>query len=243
MDWLKRSHRPPVLRLGERDLPLTISRHPRARRMTMRLAPDGSAIRITLPTWGRTAEALAFARSRARWLESQLAALPVSRPPAPGGTVVFRGRPLEIDWAPVHSRQPVIEEDILRIGGPAESLAPRLRRWLEAEALRLMEEDLAYYCARAGQPLPRLGLSRAQRRWGSCSSARSGLSTIRVNWRLIQAPDAVRRSVVAHEVAHLVHFDHSPSFHALLREVFEDDVSAADRWLKQEGRSLYSAFG
>ena len=38
----------------------------------------------------------------------------------------------------------------------------------------------------------------------------------RINWRLVMAPDPVRRSVVAHEVAHLVHFDHSPAFHALL---------------------------
>jgi hypothetical protein len=36
------------------------------------------------------------------------------------------------------------------------------------------------------------------------------------------APDAVRRSVVAHEVAHLVHFDHSPAFHALLDALFEE---------------------
>jgi predicted metal-dependent hydrolase len=57
------------------------------------------------------------------------------------------------------------------------------------------------------------------------------------------APDPVRRSVVAHEVAHLVHFDHSPRFHALLGELFEDDIKAANSWLKKEGRSLYQPFG
>ena len=64
-----------------------------------------------------------------------------------------------------------------------------------------------------------------------------------MNWRLIMAPDAVRRSVVAHEVAHLIHFDHSPAFHALLAELFEDDIDAANRWLKANGRRLYSYFG
>ncbi len=57
------------------------------------------------------------------------------------------------------------------------------------------------------------------------------------------APDAVRRSVVAHEVAHLVHFDHSARFHALLGEVFEGDLKAANRWLKREGQGLYRQFG
>jgi hypothetical protein len=133
----------------------------------------------------------------------------------------------------------VREERAIRIGGPAESLGPRLQRWLEGEARRLITADLAHYCQRAGQPAPPLALSRAQRRWGSC--ARSG--TIRINWRLVMAPDLIRRSVVAHEVAHLVHFDHSPRFHAFLGEIFEADIREADLWLRREGRSLYRPFG
>ena len=66
---------------------------------------------------------------------------------------------------------------------------------------------------------------------------------IRINWRLVQAPDHVRRSVVAHEVAHLVHFDHSPAFRALLAGLFEGDLEAADQWLRREGRGLYAPFG
>jgi hypothetical protein len=57
------------------------------------------------------------------------------------------------------------------------------------------------------------------------------------------APDAVRRSVVAHEVAHLVHFDHSPRFHAFLERIFEGDIDAANRWLKAHGRGLYAILG
>ncbi|MEM8725649.1 MAG: M48 family metallopeptidase, partial [Pseudomonadota bacterium] len=70
-----------------------------------------------------------------------------------------------------------------------------------------------------------------------------GVCLFLINWRLVQAPDHVRRSVVAHEVAHLVHFDHSPAFHALLSDIYEHDIKVADRWLKQHGRSLYSSFG
>jgi len=52
----------------------------------------------------------------------------------------------------------------------------------------------------------------------------------------------VRRSVVAHEIAHLVHFDHSQRFHGLLGDLYEGDLAAANRWLKREGRSLYTVF-
>ncbi len=82
-------------------------------------------------------------------------------------------------------------------------------------------------------------MSNARRRWGSCAS--NGM--IRINWRLIMAPDLVRRSVVAHEVAHLTHFDHSPAFHLHLRELFDGSVHEADRWLKANGRTLYLPFG
>ena len=114
-----------------------------------------------------------------------------------------------------------------------------LKRWLEGEARMLMAADLAEYCARANRPVPGLALSAARRRWGSCGP--DGM--IRINWRLIMAPDFVRRSVVAHEVAHLVHFDHSPRFHTLLADIFEGEVSTANSWLRRYGRSLYSAFG
>jgi hypothetical protein len=239
IDWLRRGREEPSVRLAGREVPLAIRRHARATRLTMRLAPDGSEVRVTLPKWGRTADAMVFAHKRIEWLEQQLAAVPRAAPPEPGGTVQYRGQPLAIAWEPRLPRKPALSDGRLTLGGPAETVAARIRRWLESEALRLLGEDLAEYCARAGVPAPRLRLSRAVRRWGSCS----GAGCIRVNWRLVQAPDAVRRSVVAHEVAHLVHFDHSPAFRALLGELFEGDIKAADAWLRQHGRGLYAAFG
>ena len=205
----------------------------------MRLAPDGSEVRITLPRWGRTEDAVVFARARLEWIETQLAAVPQSRAPRPGGIVHYRGEALAIEWSAADLRTPRLAGPAVRIGGPPESLPPRLQRWLESEAKRLLEEDLAFYCARAGHEPPPLRLSRAQRRWGSCSDRRA----IRINWRLVQAPDFVRRSVVAHEVAHMTHFDHSVAFHALLGNLFEGEVRAADAWLKAHGRTLYTAFG
>jgi predicted metal-dependent hydrolase len=240
IDWLKRNPREtPAIELGGHRLPIVVRRLAHARRMTLRLAPDGSEVRISIPRWGRSAEALAFVRSRAGWLEQQLAALPPPRAPGPDGFIRYRGRTLPIDHALDAPRRVRLDADALRIGGPAEALPGRLKRWLEGEARTVLAVDLADYCARAGRPVPALALSNARRRWGSCGPD----GAIRINWRLIMAPDEVRRSVVAHEVAHLVHFDHSPRFHAFLAEIYEGDLAAANRWLKREGRGLYSAFG
>ena len=240
IDWLlKREAAQPQVEVAGRVLPVVLRRSAQARRMTMRLAPDGSAVRITLPQWGRTAEALDFARKRAGWIAGQLAAIPQAAELGDGADLAFCGEQLTIRHDPTAPRRVQLDEGELVLGGPTQSIPARLKRWLEGEARRLMTDDLAHYCAQASQDTPRLMLSNAQRRWGSC--ARGG--TIRINWRLIMAPPEVRRSVVAHEVAHLVHFDHSPAFHALLDELFEHDLRAANRWLKRSGRGLYLPFG
>jgi predicted metal-dependent hydrolase len=240
LDWLKRDPRSaPVIEIAGKPLPIVLRRLSNARRLTMRLAPDGSEVRISMPRWGRQAEALEFARSRQEWLTRQLSSLPISDAPRPGETLAYRGQALVIDHSEGATRRVRLNEGAICLGGLTEALPARLRRWLEGEARRLLAADLAYYCDRAGQPVPKLALSSAQRRWGSCS----GKGMIRINWRLIMAPDFVRRSVVAHEVAHLVHFDHSPRFHALLEQIYEGDVAEANRWLKRDGRGLYAAFG
>lgn len=234
---------PETVTIAGKNILLSIRRLPNAKWMTLRLAPDGSEVRITLPRWGRTMDALSFVESRQDWLASQLAAVPKVQPVQSGGAITYRGNPLKIEWDARHPRVPHPEGDAILLGGAEDAVSSRIRRWLEQEALRLCAIDLADYCSRAGVAVPALQLSRAQRRWGSCSRRQGQIGAIRINWRLIQAPDAVRRSVVAHEVAHLVHFDHSPAFYALLAQLYEGDLSAADLWLKRQGRSLYAAFG
>ena len=240
LDWLRRDpHRQPVLDIAGRSVPIVLRRMDRARRMTMRLTPDGREIRITVPRWVRTDDALDFARSRREWLERQLAALPDDFVIAHGQTVHFRGHPLILHHDAKAPRKPVRHEHMLAVGGPEVSLPARIRRWLQDEALGALADDLAHYCARAARCAPALALSNARRRWGSCAPD----GTIRINWRLIMAPDDVRRSVVAHEVAHLIHFDHSPAFHDCLDGLFEGSIPEANRWLKVHGRELYLPFG
>jgi predicted metal-dependent hydrolase len=55
-----------------------------------------------------------------------------------------------------------------------------------------------------------------KRRWGSYST-RTGI--VRLNAVLRQMPDWVLTAVLAHELTHVVHADHSPAFWALLRSV------------------------
>ena len=239
IDWLRKEMIEPEIELSGRTVPIVLKRHARARRLTLRLAADGSQVKITLPQWARSREAIAFAHARRDWLAKQLEKIPQRKAPTPGGTILCRGKALRVEWQADAPRRPKRTGDAVVLGGPRDALERRLARWLEREAIALFEADTLHYCDKARlDPVP-VALSRAQRRWGSCSDRKR----IRLNWRLVQAPDFVRRSVVAHEVAHLVHFDHSPAFHAMLDDIYEGDIKTADAWLKQHGRTLYASFG
>lgn len=230
---------PGRLTIGEREYALVIRRHARAHNIRLRTDPARGALLITLPGHARLGEAIAFARAQADWIEASFAKAGAHVAIEQGALIPYRGTEHRIDWDAGHGRRVSIADGTIRLGGAADLIDTRLTRWLKAEAKRLCAADLADYCARAGVPAPSLAISNAARRWGSCSAN----GTIRINWRLVMAPDEVRRSVVAHEVAHLRHMNHSADFYAWLDALFEGDRKSADHWLKAHGRGLYLVGG
>jgi predicted metal-dependent hydrolase len=58
------------------------------------------------------------------------------------------------------------------------------------------------------------------------------------SWRLILAPREVLDYVAAHEVAHLVHMDHSPAFWGLVGDIFPL-YREKRSWLRREGHGLH----
>ncbi|MDO4434228.1 MAG: SprT family zinc-dependent metalloprotease [Alysiella sp.] len=79
-----------------------------------------------------------------------------------------------------------------------------------------------------------MALSRAKTFWGVCRS-RTG---IRLNWRLIGAPNWVQDYVCIHELCHLLHPNHSPAFWAVVNQA-TPHTQAAKNWLKAYGKELF----
>ena len=217
-------------------IPVTVRVSPRARRMRLSVCPQKRAVLLTVPRRVSQRRALAWAAGHRDWLEAMLAAIPESAPIVPDAMVPLFGRPRRIDWDPRRSRRILVEDDRLIVGGPREALEARLLRWLKAEALALLGAETRELAARAGVTAARIGVGDPSSRWGSCSAS----GTIRYSWRLVMAPDFVRRATVAHEVAHLVHLDHSPKFYALVERLLGEDPRRAQLWLRREGAALHS---
>ena len=110
-----------------------------------------------------------------------------------------------------------------------------IERWYRTHARHELAALAESWADRLGVRVGGIAIRDPRGRWGSCS-ARGRLS---FSWRLMLAPRAVAEHVVAHEVCHLVHLDHSPAFHALLRRV-DPNTGWARAWLNDNGARLYA---
>lgn len=228
----------PVVEIEGQPVPVRIKRTSQARRISMRADAIKREIRITMPVYAPTAAALDFVAQKQQWIATRFETAPAVAKLGHGAHVAYLGEPHRIIWNTGNSRR-VIRVDgeegpELHLGGPEDLVGPRIIRWLREAARPVYAHDIAEYCAKAGEIAPALSIGDPRSRWGSCSSR----GTISLSWRLIMAPAHVRRSVIAHEVAHMRHMDHSPAFYAWLEELFEGDSKSADRWLKSKGTAL-----
>jgi predicted metal-dependent hydrolase len=220
----------------EAALPVPIEIRPMrgARRLRLRLDEASGTLRLTCPARTSRRKALAWALEQREWIEVQLARLQPVEPFANGEMLPLEGRDVLIEWNSAYPRTPHLEGDVLRAGGPAAGLSRRIEAFLKKRSLDVMSREVAEYARAAGATTSGVTVGDAATRWGSCSSA----GRIRLNWRLIMAPRNVRRFVVAHEVAHLVHLDHSHRFKALEARLYGDGLAAAKADLRRIGPRL-----
>ncbi|MCS6987438.1 MAG: M48 family metallopeptidase [Sphingomonadaceae bacterium] len=225
-----------TLTLAGRTVPVTVRRSRRARRLRLEVCAARRCVVLVVP-WRAPAEAARrFLCDRTEWLACQVArAIPPARPFRAGLELVVDDQPLVLAEGPV--RRPVRMGDRLWLpAGPPAQVAHWVQAFLRAEARRLMEPEARALAARAGRAVARVRIGDPESLWGSCSAA----GVLMFSWRLVLAPRAVRRAVVAHEVAHLVHRDHGPAFRQLAEALFGAPLAPAEAWLKAQGPWLFA---
>lgn len=217
---------------------VTLKANPRARRVSIRITGAGE-VTATAPSERRLGEAADFARSRAGWIAQRLAARPAPMLFTPAGQVLLRGATVRLDRVAGASAARLVEVEgrpVIRSGGEGEAFSRRVQALLQREARRDLEARTFAHCATLGLAPPKVGLGDPKSRWGSCTPGRASL---RYSWRLIMAPPFVLDYVAAHEVAHLVHADHSPRFWAVVHGLVGDERKPR-AWLRAHGASLHA---
>ncbi len=224
------------VRIGGESIAVVVKVSTRARSYRLSL-PHGGQPLLTVPKFGRWAEAKAFLERHVDWLADRLerSAKPVAF--VRGAIVPLRGVNHRI--VPTGRVRGVVEigahdgELALLVPGTPEHRARRLTDWLKAEAERDLARRCRVHAANLGVTVSSISMRSQSTRWGSCSSS----GRLNFNWRLVLAPPHVLDYVAAHEVAHLVEMNHSPAFWAVVERTLPSMARGRD-WLRVHGREL-----
>lgn len=216
--------------LSDDKTSVTVRRAARTRRISLRVSRLDGRVTLTLPLRTPVQEGLSFAEDRLDWIARARADVASVVIVGPGQSVPVEGVALRIEAG--SGKRVQREGDTLRVRDPHSGRA--VQSYLKALARDRLAAASNRHAAQLGVGYARLTLRDTRSRWGSCSSA----GNLMYSWRLVMAPPDVLDYVTAHEVAHLVHMDHSPAFWAVVESLCPLWRTHRD-WLRRNGPDLH----
>jgi predicted metal-dependent hydrolase len=99
------------------------------------------------------------------------------------------------------------------------------RTKVESQTRLLVHELIAEHCEYHPFEFKRIRIGSFKSQWGSCTHE----GHLSFHYKLSLLPKELARYIVAHELAHTVHFNHSRAFWKFVREICQD----ADRCRKE----------
>lgn len=215
---------------GKPPVDILLRRSARARRLSLRVSQLDGRVTLTLPKGVTEREARRFAAEKSDWIIRALGNIEEAVDIAPGVELPVEGVPRLIAEGTGRSAR-LLPGTIMAPEGRA---GPAVAALLKHMARRRLAEAVERHAEAVGRPFGRLTLRDTRSRWGSCSTD----GNLMFSWRLILAPRPVLDYVVAHEVAHLVHMDHSTRFWRVVEKLCPD-YAAPRGWLRREGHGLH----
>ncbi|TCV84703.1 M48 family metallopeptidase [Sulfurirhabdus autotrophica] len=227
MGWFSRKNAIEAccIHLQGQAVPYTLKRS--AKRKTVGLRIDDKGLTVNMP-WRVSEQWLnTYLMQKSSWVIQKLEEFQSRRPPAMqwchGVTIPYLGSELYLCLQNGVRRSKVaLDGDNLSLWLTNEhdtsQIETEVLKWYRRQALACLNERVAEYALRLAVPMPKMRLSNAKTRWGSCNAR----GEIRLNWRLIKAPLEQIDYVVAHELAHLFEMNHSPAFWQTVARVFPE---------------------
>ena len=231
------------VQFGTTRIDYTIKRSTRRSTVSIAIDPDLGVI-VTAPANAPVAKLDEVVYRKATWIAERLRRRSSAPPPPPekefvsGASFLYLGRQYRLKVQPgaVERSKVRLVRGWLTVTLPGgrddpSRVGKALIQWYRQHAENRLPERVAQWSKKVGVPEPNVLVRDQRKRWASCDKT----GVLRVNWRIIQAPMGLVDYVVAHELVHLVHPDHTPEFWARLGRAMPDYEGRRER-LKQVGR-------
>ena len=214
---------------------IKVTRSPLARKLTLRIDTKDRLPALTIPKYCSNKKAVEFVRAHQSWIAETLEKLPPSRSFEDGEHITLFGKEYQICHQPDARSGEYTRSGILYVSGEADFLHRRVKDFIKKKAADEFYKRSCRMAEKLGCEVHDICIKDTKSRWGSCSSR----NNINYNWRISLAPNFVINYLIAHEVAHLLHQDHSPEFWDTVKQLYPRYKQGRD-WLKENGRLLYS---
>lgn len=224
---------PPFVRFSGRTVPIEIRRNPRSSRIKLRIERNSTVV-LVLPTRVSEKAGMAFVQKELSWIIEKLTELPGPVPFEDGQYVPIAGILHQICHVPEQRGLVWTEDQNLFVTGRSEHVARRITDWLRKTARQEIAPKAQRFASEIDRPMKGVTVRDQKTRWGSCSTT----GQLNFSWRLRLMPEYVMDYIVAHEVAHLCHMNHSEEFWFLVDQL-NSDVIVAKKWLKENGSQLH----
>lgn len=226
-----------AVRWGNTEIPYVIRRSDRRGTVAIAVEPSGIVV-LTAPPETTVARLDGVVRAKAKWIVDRLRRRSDLPPPRPrefvsGETFRYLGRQHRLRVVAGHAVRPLaLRGGYLELPVPndlddemrAAYARAALIDWYRRRAREQFPVWLAPWVAAMGVEAPKLLITDQDKRWGSCSRG-----TLRINWRIVQAPRSLVDYVLAHEVVHLAHPHHGAPFWEALGGIMPDYESRKER--------------
>lgn len=215
---------------------LTLKINPRAKRMALRVDSHKRTVNLVIPKRASLRSAYMFALEHKYWIRQKVDEMPEVIDYVDGAKIKILGQryKIVINYDKTLKKTDIsLKDNELLILTNKEDPSSRIRRFIINMAKERLTTLAHEKAAEIGKKIHSVTVRDTVSRWGSCSSD----GKLSFSWRLIFSPEHAFDYVVAHEVAHLQHLDHSPAFWHLCEDI-SSDYSRGKTWMKRHAQEL-----
>ncbi|EAR66115.1 hypothetical protein B14911_10287 [Bacillus sp. NRRL B-14911] len=235
------------IKFGNKNIPYTLKiSH---RRKTLSISVDQHGVSVISPS-ETTQEKIEFTlQKKAPWIVKQLSDFDEmhteiqKRAFLSGEKLLYLGRNYRLKVIKIDCSKPTFRFyqgrflAELPIGSKEEDhrafIYPLYIDWIKNRANVFAYERIKRFSIKLQKEPRKIMIKDQEQRWGSCTPA----GNILLNWRLFLAPVSIIDYVLAHELVHLKHMNHSKEFWETLRMLVHD-YDHRKEWLRINGGAL-----
>ena len=107
-------------------------------------------------------------------------------------------------------------------------------KWLKQNAKKEIKKSITIYSSHLNVKVKSIFIKDMITKWGSCSTKKD----LTFSWRIIFFPNYVSNYIIAHEVAHLVEFNHSKKFWNNVKKIY-GNFKSANSWMEKNSKKFY----